>query len=462
VVVYLHMYFPSYAVLFDPRSGSSRVLLASSGHLRLRGAFDLDGDGRRELVFGGPNNRMGWMSGVAAVRVPPVFNPGESRVGGPAPGPASSPDTVRSGANTGNLLWYALGPTAFHHSGDLASFDAASRLLTLQAGSSSRVLTAEGFDPGGRSRLPAVERQASRNRAYALLQEASQREETGFAPDALTLTREAIKEAAAAGDDPLLEWARRVSGRIAILAGRADEGERDFSALLESSEAAPDIAFELARALHLVGETAKSARWYGWGLSRLRGQLAGRTAYEFLEGQLFALVEAERWRDADEAITRNEAAFPGQLYPANFRAFLLWRRGGRPDLLTEGTKYGDDLVRYWALEVRLASGESLDTLARDLATERKVASDTGPLLLSLSSEIEARRGNLDAALAQATAAWSEVRAARSRQPWARAHAPVVAERLARLAEKAGRPELAREARAADRPRPAPPIGSTSK
>jgi tRNA A-37 threonylcarbamoyl transferase component Bud32 len=454
VVVYIHSpYFPSYAVLFDPQSGSSRVLLASSGHLRLRGGFDLDGDGRRELVFDGPNNRMGWLSGVAAIRVPPVSNPGKSHPGGPLPGPASSPDTVRSGTHSGNLLWYALGPTAFHHSGDLASFDPASRLLTLQTGSSSRVLTAEGFDPGGRSRVPAVERQASRNRAYALLQDAVQREETGFAADALLLTREAIHEAAAAGDDPLLEWARRVSGRIAILAGRTDEGEKEFSALLEGSEATPDIAFELARALHLAGETARSARWYGWGLSRVRGQLAGRTAYEFLEGQLFALVEAERWRDAEEAITRNESAFPGQLYPANFRAFLLWRRGGRPDPLPEGTQFANDLVRYWALEVRLTAGKALDTLAADVATERKISSDTGPLLLSLSAEIEARRGNLDAALAQATTAWTEIRSACLRQPWARAHAPVVAERLARLAEKAGRPDLAREARTAIPVRP---------
>ena len=153
------------------------------------------------------------------------------------------------------------------------------------------------------------------------------------------------------------------------------------------------------------------------------------------------------WRDAEEAVTRFESAFPEPLHPAICRAFLLWRRGGRPDPLPEGTQHGNDLVRYWALEVRLASGESLDALARDLATERKAASDTGPLLLSLSSEIEARRGNLDAALAQATAAWSEIRAARLRQPWARAHAPVVAERLARLAEKAGRPDLAREVRA---------------
>ena len=84
-------------------------------------------------------------------------------------------------------------------------------------------------------------------------------------------------------------------------------------------------------------------------------------------------------------------------------------------------------------------------LARDLASERTTASTTAPLLLSLSAEIEARHGNLGAALTQATTAWHEVRAARVRQPWARAHLPVVADRLARIAAKAGRPDLAREA-----------------
>ena len=181
------------------------------------------------------------------------------------------------------------------------------------------------------------------------------------------------------------------------------------------------------------------------GASRVRAGRAGRTPNEFLEGQLFALAEAERWTEAEDAISRYDSAFPGQPFPSAYRKFLVWRRGGRPDLFPEETRNGDDLRRYWALEARLASGEGLDALSRDIASERTSASETRPLLLSLSSEIEARQGNLDAALTQATAAWNEVRAARIRQPWARAHAPVVADRLARIAAKAGRPDLAREA-----------------
>ncbi len=160
--------------------------------------------------------------------------------------------------------------------------------------------------------------------------------------------------------------------------------------------------------------------------------------------------ESGSWAEAVQATDRFEAAFPLSRQTPVYRGFLRWRRGERPDLLPDMTQSGDDFGKYWALEIRLASGESLDTLTRDLAAERAAASDTRSLLLSLSSEVEARRGNLEAALAEATNAWTEVRAARSRHPWARAHAPVVAERLARLAEKAGRADLARETRTAAR------------
>lgn len=348
VVVFAHNpYYPSYAVLFEPRSGSSRVVFASSGHTRLQGAFDLDGDGRRELVFDGPNNRMGWKSGVAAVRVPPLTSAEEARVDRIFPGPASSPDTPRTRTNPANLLWYALGPTALHENIDLlASFDPASRLLTLRTGPVTRVLTADGFAPGGDVRTSVAERQAARNRAFALLRDARQREETGFATDALALARQAVVEATAAGDEPLSEWARRVAGRTAILAGLRREGEKELSALLAASEAAPDIAYEMARALHLAGEAVKSAGWYGWGLSRVRNLAAGRTPYEFLEGQIFALVEAGRWADAEQAVDRFETAFPDVVQAAIYRGFLRWRRGERTDLLPEGTKVGDDLGKY--------------------------------------------------------------------------------------------------------------------
>lgn len=451
VTVFLHNpYYPSFVVLFEPRSGSSRVVFVSSGHTSLAGAFDLDGDGRRELVFEGPNNRMGWASAVAAIRIPPLPPPDQGQINAVLQGSVSSPDTSRPQTSPANLLWYALTPRGLEQSDVRAWFDPASRLLTVRTGATSTVLTADGFAPGKGMRASPSERQAARNRAYTLLQDANQREETGFPAESLELARQAVAEARAAGDEPLTEWACRFAGRIAILAGREAEGEAELSALLPTSEAAPDIAWELARALHLAGETGKSARWNAWGLSRVRDLGAGRSPYEFLEGQLFALVEAGLWAEAEQAVDRFEAAFPGAAKPEIYRGFLRWRRGERADLLPDSTRIGDDFGKYWALEIRLALGEPLDALARDLAIERRAASDTGSLLLSLSAEVEARRGNLDEALTQATKAWSEVRAARSRQPWARAHAPVVAERLARLAEKAGRPELAREVRAAIR------------
>ena len=437
-------FFPAYSVLLDPATGAARVAFANSGHICLAGAVDLDGDGRRELVFQGPNNRMGWTTAVAAVRVPPLAassgdTRGESYL-------ACSPDLNPRGSGGEAPLWYALGaPTRNPHE-TRVTFDPASRLLTLGSGPGRWVLTAAGFDPGSRGAGGDAERQGARNRAYSLLREAFRREAMALPAEALDLARQAVDEARASGDGPLTEWATRVKGRLAIEAGRRDDGEKELAALAGTSDAAPNIAWELARALHLAGDLRGSVRWYAWGLARAGSTTQGRSAYEFLEGELFALVEGARWQEAGQAVDRFEAASGESRLAALYRGFLRWRKGERPDLLPVIADSSADFERYWALEARLANGQPLDALARDVEAERAAASDTRSLLLSLSSEIEARRGNLALALEQATQAWNEVQAARAREPWARAHAAVVAERLARLAGKAGQPGLARETR----------------
>ena len=438
-------YYPSYSALLDLGTGTTRLAFASSGHARFAGAVDLDGDGRRELVFMGPNNRMGWKSAVAAVRVPPLPARGTDTLSERLL--ATSPDFAPRGAAGGGLLWYALGEPTKDVFQREVSFDPASRLLTIGSGAGGRVLTAEGFLPGSHGAGTPSERQAARLRAFSLLRDASQREVTGFPLEALALAGNAVAEARAAGDDSLSEWCARVRGRLAIAAGRRAEGGKELAALAESSDTGATIAWELARALHLAGETRGSVRWYRWGLSRIQDGGVGRSPYELLEGLLFVLVEEERWEEAERAVDQFDVAFLQTAAATTYRGFLAWRRGspGSP-FDRDATKGANDLVRYWALEIRLASGEPLDALARDLEAERRAASDSQTLLLSLSSEIEARRGDLASALEQASRAFREVKAARARHPWARAHSGLLADRLARLAGKAGRKDLVREAR----------------
>ncbi len=342
-----------------------------------------------------------------------------------------------------------------NHHGARTTFDAASRLLTIGSGDGLRVLTAEGFAPGSRTALAPPERQAARFRAFSLLRDATRHELTGSSADALERAAKAVAEARTAGDESLTEWASRVHGRLAIQAGRLAAGERELAALAESSDTGPNVAWELGRALHLAGDLAGSARWYRWGLARAESGGQGRQPYEFLEGLLFALAEGERWDDAEQAVDRFEAAIHEASIAASYRGFVLWRRGAPDARLPKEAREGNDLVRYWALETRLAAGEPLDLLSRELEAERRAASETPTLLLSLSAEIEARRGNLPLALERASRAFTEVKAARARHPWARAHAPLLAERLATLAKRAGRSDLlsaAREGAAAIRSR----------
>ena len=110
LISYLHTpWWPSYTVLYEPARDVSRVIFVGSGHHLVIGAEDVDGDGRPEVILAGINNRMGWYSAIAAVKIMPKV--GESLPSRDSMYAASSPDEVYV-ADVGNLLWYALGPRA--------------------------------------------------------------------------------------------------------------------------------------------------------------------------------------------------------------------------------------------------------------------------------------------------------------------------------------------------------------
>ena len=58
--------------LYEPRLGRSRVIFAQTGAHDFTGAYDLDGDGRREVLFLGINNGYNWMNALAAIRIIPI------------------------------------------------------------------------------------------------------------------------------------------------------------------------------------------------------------------------------------------------------------------------------------------------------------------------------------------------------------------------------------------------------
>ncbi|MBK9966554.1 MAG: serine/threonine protein kinase [Holophagales bacterium] len=91
---------------------SGRQVLAAfygSGHHYAAAATDVDGDGRKELVLTGYNNRMGYSGAVAAFRVP---KDGEVVTGGTQLPSAESPDRPSWEGWSPHLAWYALVPLA--------------------------------------------------------------------------------------------------------------------------------------------------------------------------------------------------------------------------------------------------------------------------------------------------------------------------------------------------------------
>ena len=101
-------YYPSYNVFVEPDRQDMRLVFASAGHHRLAGTVDLDGDGRRELLLGGINNRLGWASGLAAVRVPVRLRSRGTAIFDEVM--ALAPDLFQGIRPNTNLLWYELLP----------------------------------------------------------------------------------------------------------------------------------------------------------------------------------------------------------------------------------------------------------------------------------------------------------------------------------------------------------------
>ncbi len=451
-VTYLHsLYWPSFTVLYEPHTARSRVVLYASGHHRLACAADLDGDGRRELVFWGPNNRMGWYTGFAAVRVPlpPSAGEGEASPGGFSG--ASTPDTTYLPSSRDNLAWYTLGPRftvsmAFPR----VEWNPSLRVLAVTSpGRAPFLLTGEGFVSDGRAIVSPAARTAARAHAYEQLRTARRLADLEDHGGAVAAARKAGTLAEEASETYLAEWAHRVEGRALARAGRQAEAERVFEALFEDSDSRAEIAFDAADSLHLSGRLSAAAHWYEKGIRVASVSGDGHPPREFESGLVLALVEAGRSAEARKAVESFSRAFGGQAAEAApILGYLRWRSRDLSGPCRTGIVRDLDLYRYWDLECRLAAGDPADEVAREASAELGRASDTRDLVRSVLGALALREGRVDEALAAARQAFEGVEAGRSRSTELRAHLDVVAERYARAAEAAGKPAEARKARAA--------------
>lgn len=435
VVTYLQVpYWPSFNLLCEPSLGRCRTLFLASGHHRPLGLADVDGDGRAEIVFGGINNRMGWFNGVAAVRVEPWIGDTGTLTSG---GIASSPDEIRSDYLAQTLAWYVLAPTGtiLVHGGAGGPADQSGGEIGIRMNMAQTVrIGVDGFLTSDRSELSPAHRLALRREAYDALRETNRRsasEQPRAAIEAATL---AVERAREANDAILLEWCRRQQARVLLEAGRSTAGETLFDDLMEGASDAPGVAWEAARAFHLMGSLDEAVRWYERGLAADRDTFAGRFTREFVEGMVFALGEEGRWSDARSAIDRWSRTF-GDVrgYAPVLDAWIRWRTGElEPGERSEPGQSGVDFQLYVSLELRATAGEPARDLFAAVRTALDQSSESRPLLRSLEAELLARIGQDQEARIAARDALEAARDELATNLYVRANLPVIEERAARL------------------------------
>jgi len=433
LLTYTHSpYWPSYSVYIDPRTAKSTPIFIASGHHRLAGAADIDGDGVDELFFAGSNNKMSWFAGIAAVK---LVRQGDV---GTLSSPwieASSPDAEYTASSKKVLLWYVLRPRMNEYSCRLVSVDRSKRLLRFEfRGGEVAELTFEGFAPGP-SRLPVEERTRARDDAYSWLREALRASGGGAHDEALRLVREAHAKADAIGDAPLGEWAGINEAILLARSGRAAESEALFDELAKQSAAPAEICWQAGQAFDAAGEIERAARFLRKGL--FQGSVAayrGRTPAGLFETLILILSQEEKWSEAEADAERFKAVFPEQYrFVSGYEPYLAWRTGRRIGAIVPPNPGGQEVFSYWSFEEQWAKGVA-DPVAflGEIAAFRKIRPEIPYLYESLESEILASLGRTAEARALAKKALDATEAAAKTEMIARAHVKLVRDRYTRM------------------------------
>jgi tRNA A-37 threonylcarbamoyl transferase component Bud32 len=432
VISHTHgLYWPSYTSVYNPETQISGIVFYASGHHRYVGAADVDGDGRKDLLLFGINNRMGWASALAAVavRTTQLGSTSLRYVMGSTPDMESQADGGRS------LLWYAL----LHpgHSRGISAVDARRRLITAEY--EDRAVETVGFDGFAvRQNIDSGARNQKRMLAYEELRDANRLFSGGFMAEARAAADRAAMSATSASDAPLLEWVSRQRAAFVILAGAFDQGNQAFEDLVKASRFPSEIAFDAAHACHLAGHLERATDWYRRGLGTGSENDLGRGKYEFVEGETLALGELGKWDEAIQAIRTFEHQYPSQSAMAeSLEQYVRWRNGEpRLSPITAGERDPDEM-RYWRLEIMRANGAAGTLLLNEIESE-KLRSSGDTLLLSLQAEVLSDLGRVAEAYSVARKSYGAARDERKTDTIIRAHYDLIASRFAARARAFGR------------------------
>lgn len=426
--------FPAAAVLVDPETGASQTLYFSSGHQVLLGSVDVDGDGRKELLFSSAANRLGQYAAVTALR--PAAPAGSPEMPGiPMPLYAVTPDLPVFEDRLSLLAWYALGPPSRTGAGRRMEVDGKRRILRFSGLSSeSFELDFDGFPVGARAALGAAARQSRRTSAWLMLLRAGRLADGGDPAAAASVAAEAAATVAPAEDPSVLEWARRCEGRFKVAAGLTEEGERVFREISRNAVARTSVAIDAARALHLAGELSRAIPWYREAVLGRGNREEGWIVGDALTDGLLALCER---REFDDALALVEGAQADWTFKEELRALVLWR-AGRPAPPVRWDEPATSLRRTWLLEERLAGGADAGALLPAVIAEKGRNSGGGELLDLLEAELLLRTGRAGEAWKLASPAFTALWGRRGRDVAARAHLSLAADRVARTADAVGR------------------------
>jgi transcriptional regulator with XRE-family HTH domain/tetratricopeptide (TPR) repeat protein len=421
----------SYTILYEPVLGQGRIVFVQTGAHHFTGAWDLDGDGRRELLFLGINNGYNWMNALAAIRLdPPIGAPLR-----PDDSPIASPDSRMYTPRESALHFYALLPRGRVPDDPKAvTWDNARRVITVRLLNGRVVnLTARGFPATAASTVPEADREAFRRQAYRHNREARRLNHAGFSTDAVAEGGLAVVAAERSQDGIALEAIQRDVARFLIAAGHVAEGEALGNRLAQRSENASEIFYDIAVALHLAGNLRRAVSYYEAGIRRGGSPEEGKSKHEFIQG--LALAELRAFDEALRAVDRFRDRYVthGEDWTAMYREFIRWRTGQVPDLARIHVPHNaTDLLRYWMLEFANARGD--DTAAVLRKVEALLAENNQPRggLLSLHAVLLDRMGRRGEAAALMREAMKENASAMMSNIIVRGHADIVATRSASL------------------------------
>jgi hypothetical protein len=391
----------SYSVLYEPVMKRARVVFLQRGGHHFTGAWDVDGDGRRDLLFLGINNGYNWVNAIAAVQVTPW-------IGAPLgidSDSARAPDLVTAAPVSPTLLFYTLLPRGRMPNDPAAvSWNAARKTLSIPLPDGRVAAVHGGFLTADTSPLDTGRRERWRREAFLHDRESRRLLAVGFGGQSVQEGEAAVACAQKAADPILAEAMARDLGKTLILTGSAARGEALLRQIAATSENASEVAYDAAMAFHLRGDVERAVAYYEAGLGHGAAAEAGKSKHEFIQGETLALSETGEWDRSRNAILRfsNEYVFADDDWTAMYREFVRWRTGGVPR--TEDIRVplnATDLERYWILEFRNRRNEDARTLLRE--TEQLLAERNEPLgpLGSLQAVLLARLGRSGEARAAA-------------------------------------------------------------